>query len=153
MRHITVTSREEAFKVLDKIFPTDYSKHEMASKNAGYDIYASGTMDARWADLGCRFEIILDGIEGEEDVTIWIKEDEQPAKAKISADLYRDLWMLINSKLEKAKSNENIWHDNLCEADANAEFCAVRIRKYHKEVAEYTELLERFENEIADSTL
>lgn len=36
-----VNSREEAWKLVNRFFPTDYEKGEVSSENAGYSIYKS----------------------------------------------------------------------------------------------------------------
>ena len=72
-----VNSREEAWKLVNRFFPTDYEKDEVSSQNAGYPIYKSTSSDeeyrfARIADLNCRLEV-NDGIQT---INIWIEEKE-----------------------------------------------------------------------------
>lgn len=71
-----VMSREEAWKKVNEIFPTDYEKDEAASERAGYDIYRNSTLNyyCRICDLGCRLEVIT-GKYGENVVNIWIMEE------------------------------------------------------------------------------
>lgn len=73
-----VTSREEAWKKVNEIFPTDYEKDEAASGRAGYDIYRHPTLNYynRICDLGCRLEV-LTGEYGETVVNIWIVEENE----------------------------------------------------------------------------
>ena len=69
-------NRTQAWQLADEIFPTDYMKNDVASENAGYDIYES-TADGCFAhisDLGCRLEVNLDNGKT---VNIWI--EEQPS--------------------------------------------------------------------------
>lgn len=74
-----VKSVGEAWEEANRIFPTDYMKDDMASKNAGYDVYwstASG-VSAWISDLGDRLEVNLGNGES---VNIWI-EEEEPKKS------------------------------------------------------------------------
>lgn len=73
-----VTSREEAWKKVNEIFPTDYEKDEASSERAGYDIYRHPTLNYynRICDLGCRLEV-LTGEYGETVVNIWIVEENE----------------------------------------------------------------------------
>lgn len=80
---MTVSSRAEAWKAANKIFPTDYEKDEASSQRAGYDIYRHPTLNyyCRICDLGCRLEV-LTGESGENVVNIWIVEERKPEPAK-----------------------------------------------------------------------
>ena len=71
-----VKSKQEAWKIADGIFNTDYIKDEHRSKNAGYDIYHSTAagVNAWISDLGNRLEVNL---ENGETVNIWIDEEPQ----------------------------------------------------------------------------
>lgn len=67
-----VSSRREAWKLVDEAFPTDYLKDERSSEAAGYDIYRS-TADGNnsWiSDLGDRLEINIEY----ETINVWIEE-------------------------------------------------------------------------------
>lgn len=70
-----VDNKEQAWKEVNKIFPTDYEKDEAASNRAGYDIYRHPTLNYynRICDLGCRLEV-LTGEYGETVTNIWIEE-------------------------------------------------------------------------------
>ena len=59
---ITVRSKEEAWRKADELFPTDYMKDDVSSKNAGYDIYMSTLegMNAWISDLNSSLELNLD---------------------------------------------------------------------------------------------
>lgn len=80
---MTVTSKEQAWKEANKIFPTDYEKDEGSSQRAGYDIYRHPTLNyySRICDLGDRLEV-LTGEYGENVTNIWIEEPqtEQPTQ-------------------------------------------------------------------------
>lgn len=69
-----VASRKEAWRLADKMFPTDYMKDERASLAAGYDIYWSTAegMNAWISDLGDRLELNID----HETFNLWIEEPE-----------------------------------------------------------------------------
>lgn len=71
-----VTSKEEAWRKVNEIFPTDYEKDEASSLRAGYDIYRHPTLNYynRICDLGCRLEV-LTGEYGETVTNIWIEAD------------------------------------------------------------------------------
>lgn len=85
---MNVSTREQAWAEVNKIFPTDYEKDEGSSKRAGYDIYRHPTLNYynRICDLGCRLEV-LTGEYGETVVNIWI----QPVQAEQSPkmEVYR----------------------------------------------------------------
>lgn len=57
-----VKSRQEAWKIADEIFNTDYEKDDFRSKRAGYDIYFSTVegVNAWISDLGDRLEVNLE---------------------------------------------------------------------------------------------
>lgn len=72
-----VNSKEEAWRKVDKIFPTDYIKDENRSEQAGYPVYVStveGHEDDYISDLGCRLEVNIS--EGNQSINIWISETE-----------------------------------------------------------------------------
>lgn len=54
-----VKNRDEAWRVADILFPTDYLKDDRSSKRAGYDIYKSTAEGNKsWiSDLGTRLEL------------------------------------------------------------------------------------------------
>lgn len=56
-------TKQEAWTVVDKIFPTDYEIDFFASKQVGYDVYRHHTLNQYnyICDLGCRLEINVDG--------------------------------------------------------------------------------------------
>lgn len=70
-------SREEAWEMADRFFPTDYVRDDVLSRRAGYPVYASTSASeayqaARIADLGCRLEV-NDGIQT---CNIWVRNTE-----------------------------------------------------------------------------
>lgn len=53
-----VTSKEEAWCLAKRIFPTGYMLDRHVSKNAGYDVYYSTEGNSEWiSDLGCALEL------------------------------------------------------------------------------------------------
>lgn len=99
-----VTSKHEAWRKADEIFPTDYLKDERASLAAGYDIYWSTTEQYAWiSDLGDRLELNI----GAETVNIWIEEPKfaeyqiEDALKVISEAIYQ-IDDNIGTKLQKA---------------------------------------------------
>lgn len=82
---MTVTSKSEAWRVVNRLFPTDYLKNDFLSDRARYPVYESTSdmykgrtapHDARINDLGCRLEVVIDN----DTFNIFI---EDPAEAKI----------------------------------------------------------------------
>ena len=70
-----VSSVKEAWKLANKLFPTDYKKDEERRSRAGYPIYHSTAdgVNAWISDLGNRLELNYSNGESE---NIWIEEDE-----------------------------------------------------------------------------
>lgn len=70
---MTVKNKQEAWEEVNKLFPYDYEKNEMATKKAGYSIYTS-TRPNNWiSDLGNRLEVVF---EDGRLVNIWINDEE-----------------------------------------------------------------------------
>lgn len=101
---IKVSSYEEAWGVVDSIFPTDYEKDEQSSERAGYPIYRS-TADGRYYDYICdlndRLEINLH--DGNRSVNVWIDggaekgEFDESIKAKEAVkELGKKIFPLFN---------------------------------------------------------
>lgn len=76
---IKVSSVDEAWAIVNDIFPTDYEKDEQSSERAGYPIYRSTAEDRYYdyiCDLNNRLEINLH--DGNRTVNVWIdKSGEQ----------------------------------------------------------------------------
>ena len=81
-------NKEEAWKEVNKIFPTDYEKDVSSSQRAGYDIYRHPTLNYynRICDLGCRIEV-LTGEYGETVTNIWIVGEEQKVETETIANV------------------------------------------------------------------
>nr|AHF24063.1 hypothetical protein [uncultured bacterium Contig643] len=77
MKHETAKNVQEAWRIADRIFPTDYMKDEEASERAGYPIYRSTAAERNdWiSDLGVRLEINIDAPV--ETITIWIEQEPE----------------------------------------------------------------------------
>lgn len=71
---ISVVSKDAAWALANRLFPTDYDKDEVASTNAGYPVYRHNTLNPenRICDLGCRLEVNL----GSDTINIWIENPE-----------------------------------------------------------------------------
>lgn len=74
-----VRTREEAWKEVDKIFPTDYYKDEQSSQRAGYPILRStaDNVNAWISDLNCRLEVNIQNPDTKniESTNIWIEDE------------------------------------------------------------------------------
>lgn len=69
---------EEAWNLVNAIFPTDYQKDEESSERAGYPIHrstAEGHFNDYICDLNNRLEVNL--AEGNQSINIWIEAEEQ----------------------------------------------------------------------------
>ena len=77
-----VKSKEEAWRIADTIFTTDYMWDDVRSSNAGYNIYHSTAagVNAWISDLGNRLEVNL---ENGETVNIWIEEEQKYTEYQI----------------------------------------------------------------------
>ncbi|GHU46845.1 hypothetical protein FACS1894120_4350 [Clostridia bacterium] len=86
-----VTSKEQAWAAVNKIFSTDYEKDEASSARAGYDIYRHHSLNYynRICDLGNRLEV-LTGEYGENVTNIWI-EEPQPNMAQALANIETEI--------------------------------------------------------------
>lgn len=72
-------SVQEAWDMVNTIFPTDYEKDEASSDRAGYPTYRSTAEDRYYdyiCDLGDRLEINLH--DGNRTINIWIVKEEEP---------------------------------------------------------------------------
>lgn len=73
---IKVKNYEEAWEIVNGIFPTDYEKDEEGSQRAGYPIYRS-TADGHYYDYICdlndRLEVNLK--DGNQTINVWIESE------------------------------------------------------------------------------
>jgi len=97
-----VSTREQAWQEVSKIFPTDYEKDEAESAKAGYDIYRHPTLNYynRICDLGNRLEV-LTGQYGNTVTNIWIEEPKKSVEDRILEEL-----ALIRKELQAIRSKE-----------------------------------------------
>lgn len=70
-------SIQEAWEIVNSIFPTDYDRDSQSSERAGYPIYRSSIEYYDYiCDLGCRLEINLK--DGNKTINVWVvKEAEE----------------------------------------------------------------------------
>lgn len=103
--HMKVKTTAEAWKLANEIFPTDYMKDDTLSRKAGYPQYYSTSPEHSTDhinDLNVRLEVVI----GDQCTNIWIEEKEAEApKVQMSQRLYRDIWMLISSQVDKAEKD------------------------------------------------
>ena len=93
-----VQSRDDAWRLAARLFPTDYVKDERGSKNAGYPIYQS-TAEGRncWiSDLGNRLELNYDNGKSE---NIWIEECEAKHFPSVIVGIYTERPVFGNVKV------------------------------------------------------
>lgn len=104
--YYTVKSKEEAWKKVNEIFPTDYMHDSDCSHRAGYDIYWSTLpgCNAWISDLNDRLEVNLpDGSS----VNIWIEEEPEFTEyaledaLKVIDEAIYQIDDLVNHKLQK----------------------------------------------------
>ena len=71
---IRVSTKKEAWRVADALFPGDYEKNSLLSDRAGYPVYQSTAIysDSRISDLGDRLELNFDNGDS---LNIWIDSD------------------------------------------------------------------------------
>ena len=77
--HITVHSREEAWREAARLFPTDYEKDDGSTERAGYPIYKSTAQDNdSWiSDLNTSLELNIWKGKVIETTKIHIEEEEE----------------------------------------------------------------------------
>lgn len=111
--------RDEAWRIADRLFPTDYQKDDAASERAGYPIYETTSTDEKFtgfhiSDLNTRLELNM----GNETVTIWIEEDDGNPEVTI---ILKDGHKIVYEKNEKAVvkfvNNEHIKFYNVTVLD------------------------------------
>ncbi len=75
-KHIEVKTMQEAWNMVDQIFPTDYEEDPQSRERAGYPVYRSTVEYYDYiCDLNDRLEINLkDG----RTINIWVVADEEP---------------------------------------------------------------------------
>ena len=103
------TSREQAWEMANKIFPTDYEKDESSSQRAGYDIYRHRELNyyTRICDLGNRLEV-LTGEYGECVTNIWI---EPPRTHEMTLHVIMKANYTV--VLERVVNIETDWEDHI----------------------------------------
>lgn len=77
---------QEAWNIVNEIFPTDYEKDMESSERAGYPIYRSTADDHYYdyiCDLNCRLEINL---SSGKTINVWIEGQQEQEDTKESVD-------------------------------------------------------------------
>ena len=74
-KRIEVSSKKEAWEIVNQIFPSDYSEDTSSSERAGYPVYRSSVEFYDYiCDLGDRLEVNLKN--GCKTINVWIVEPE-----------------------------------------------------------------------------
>jgi hypothetical protein len=110
---ITVMTREDAFKEVNLIFPTDYEKDYSSSERAGYDIYRHRELNYyNWiSDLGNRLEVNLHSNSKNETINIWIEPEAYITKScgtNMSQSEYEELISNGENKLSEERAKQVI---------------------------------------------
>lgn len=92
-KRIEAKTKQEAWDIVNRIFPTDYEQDEASSQRAGYPVYRS-TADGRYYDYICdlndRLEINL--ADGNRAINVWIvPEPDQEETDGASAESRRNV--------------------------------------------------------------
>jgi hypothetical protein len=127
---MTVNSKEQAWKEVNKIFPTDYEKDEAASIRAGYDIYRHPTLNYynRICDLGCRLEVLV-GEYGENVTNIWIEEPRNSPITFVAVINYKcHNGSTLTKTLNGVDKVERTWEKI---GDKNVEVVRVYSKEFH----------------------
>lgn len=105
-----VSSKEQAWKEVNKIFPTDYEKDLQASERAGYDIYRHHELNYynRICDLGNRLEV-LTGEYGENVTNIWIEEPKAPVTFKVVVTYQVHDGSVMTKEMTDVHGVETVW--------------------------------------------
>ena len=76
MMRIEATSKQQAWEIVNQIFPTDYTEDRQSSERAGYPVFRSNIEHYDYiCDLGNRLEINLKA--GNRTINVWIVEPEE----------------------------------------------------------------------------
>lgn len=79
-KRIEVTSKQQAWEIVNQFFPSDYSKDADSSERAGYPVYRSSVEFYDYiCDLEDRLEVNLKN--GNKTVNVWIVEPEEKKSA------------------------------------------------------------------------
>lgn len=104
-KRIEVTSKKDAWEIVNQIFPSDYAKDSKSSEQAGYPVYRSGMEFYDYiCDLENRLEINLKN--GCKTINVWIVEPEEkkPARHVVEITEYRSCkWAKNGMRPEELK--------------------------------------------------
>lgn len=110
----TVATKEKAWQLADKLFPTDYSRNEPDSLRAGYPIFNTTSTDSKYkgfhiSDLNAALELNM-GAE-----TIRINIQDQEAEIKNNFD---KLLQYVTDKRKSAELHERQKYNYYCDRQA-----------------------------------
>ena len=133
-----VCTIEDAWAVVNLIFPTNYKKDEESTKRAGYPIYSSIKADHFYCyicDLGNRLEINLDNGKT---VNVWIATEAENTETKrkelSNAEIAIDfINQLINERIktigsEKVATDERLHSLSMALSEATVKAALLRYR-------------------------
>ena len=112
--NVTVSTKERAWQLADKLFPTDYMKDEHDSLRAGYPVFNTTSEDDRYtgfhiSDLNTALELNM-GAE-----TIRINIADQEAEIKNNFD---KLLQYVSDKRKSAELHERQKYNYYCDRQA-----------------------------------
>lgn len=112
--NITVSTKEKAWQLADKLFPTDYMKDEHDSPRAGYPVFNTTSTDDKYtgfhiSDLNTALELNM-GAE-----TIRINIVDQEAEIKNNFD---KLLQYVSDKIKSAELHERQKYNYYCDRQA-----------------------------------
>lgn len=112
--NITVSTKEKAWQLADKLFPTDYMKDEHDSPRAGYPVFNTTSTDNKYtgfhiSDLNTALELNM-GAE-----TIRINIVDQEAEIKNNFD---KLLQYVSDKRKSAELHERQKYNYYCDRQA-----------------------------------
>lgn len=104
-KRIEATSKEEAWEIVNEIFPSDYSEDVESKERAGYPVYRSNIEYYDYiCDLGDRLEINLKN--GCKTINVWIVEPEakKPTRCCVEITHYKSCrWAKNGMRPEELK--------------------------------------------------
>lgn len=102
-KRIEVTSKKEAWEIVNQIFPSDYTEDSKSSERAGYPVYRSSVEFYDYiCDLGDRLEINLKN--GGKTINVWIVEPQPAHRGGVEITEYRSCkWAKNGMRPEELK--------------------------------------------------
>ena len=138
----TVSTRERAWQLADKLFPTDYMKDERDSLRAGYPVFNTTSTDDKYtgfhiSDLNTALELNM-GAE-----TIRINIEDQEAEIKNNFD---KLLQYVTDKRKSAELHERQKYKAYCRIDYDDDDEVIKLI-YAAVLEEMTDLIKDFNPE------